>query len=89
MAGGGTKKLLKKILICIVLGVNLGFTRIQFFQHMFLKKTKKEPRVITILFLHNMSYFFSINVIFDVFSIKRYILFILALLKKPDLNLKF
>jgi len=32
------KKLLKKILICIV------FTRIQFFQHMFLKKTKKEPR---------------------------------------------
>ena len=36
-----TKKLLKKILICIVLGVYLGFTRIQFFQHMFLKKTKK------------------------------------------------
>ena len=43
MVGGGAKKLLKKILICIVLGVNLGFTRIQFFQHMFLKKTKKEP----------------------------------------------
>ena len=42
--GGGAKKLLKKILICIVLGVYLGFTRIQFFQHMFLKKTKKEPR---------------------------------------------
>jgi hypothetical protein len=41
---GGARKLLKKILICIVLGVNLGFTRIQFFQHMFLKKTKKEPR---------------------------------------------
>ena len=44
MVGGGAKKLFKKILICIVLGVNLGFTRIQFFQHMFLKKTKKEPR---------------------------------------------
>jgi len=38
-----------------------------------------------------MSYF-SRNIIFDVFSIKRYILFLLAInsfLKKPDLNLEF
>ena len=43
MVGGGQKKLLKMNLICVVRGVILRFTRIQFFQHMFLKK-KKKPR---------------------------------------------
>jgi hypothetical protein len=40
----GKKELLKTNLICVVRGVILGFTRIQFFQHMFPKKKKKKTR---------------------------------------------
>ena len=44
--GVNWKKKLITNLIFFVRGVVLGFTRIQFFQHMFLKK-KKQPRVMT------------------------------------------
>ena len=55
-----------------------------------LKFDSQVPYNNNIIFTQNVL-FFSENVIFDEFSIKRYILFILAFysfLKKPDLNLK-
>ncbi len=43
---GGVKKIVKNVFNLCCKGVTLGFTRVQFFQHMFLKKKKKNPVVI-------------------------------------------